>query len=106
MLGPGFPILVPDTASESLEEMFSEMSLPAFLGMMQLNERKYGRGWMEKFIQRRYFGDDTPGPWRPLVEQGAKEREYREEMRKERERMESNRPWWSWLEDYGRARAK
>lgn len=56
MLAPGFPILLPDTGQESPEEVISEMSFPAWLGLLIRNAQEYGEGWLEDMIGLRYGG--------------------------------------------------
>lgn len=83
MLLPGFPIVMPDTGQESPEEIFSEMSLPAFFGMLQQNEARYGKGWMEDFIKWRYLGVKPSGSYQPLIEQTPKSRKISPPERKQ-----------------------
>lgn len=87
MLTEGFPMVMPDSGQESPEEIFSEMSLPAFYGMLEMNERRYGKGWMLDFIKWRYFGEKPKGTYQPLVEQTPKSRTVAPPQRRESEEL-------------------
>jgi len=53
----GLPMLFPDSAGESPEEIMSEMSLPAYIGLLGLNSKTYGNDWLNEFLKLRYTGD-------------------------------------------------
>lgn len=72
MLAPGFPIVIPDTGQESPEEIFSEMSLPAFTGMLLRNTEYYGEGWLQDFLKFRYLGQMPSNQYSPLLQQGPR----------------------------------
>lgn len=54
--GNGFPIVLPVAEGESPEEIISEMSFPAWAGLLQRNARFWGEGWMKDMINQRYLG--------------------------------------------------
>lgn len=55
-LAEGFPIMLPVAQGESPEEIISEMSFPAWSGLLMRNARQYGEGWMNDLVNLRYFG--------------------------------------------------
>lgn len=54
--GP-LPFYTPRGMGEHPEELLSEMSFPAYMGLVMFNANKFGKDWLEKFIKLRYFGD-------------------------------------------------
>lgn len=71
-LAPGFFMQVPDVGGESPEEIFSEMSIAAFNGLIQKNGTLYGPGWIEDFMRLRYLGQDPQRKYKSL--RGMRER--------------------------------
>lgn len=57
------PMMVPRTQGESIEEIWSEMSAPAFMGWILRNGQLYGEGWINDFINMRYFGRTPLRDW-------------------------------------------
>lgn len=55
----GMPFLMPTTQGESPEEILSEMSFPAYLGLLMLNKNVYGGNWLSDFVKARYGGSTT-----------------------------------------------
>ena len=55
-LAEGFPIMLPVASGESPEEIISEMSIPAWLGLLSRNSQIYGTGWAEDMFKLRYAG--------------------------------------------------
>lgn len=55
----GMPFLMPTTQGESPEEILSEMSFPAYLGLLMLNKNVYGGNWLGDFVKARYGGKTT-----------------------------------------------
>lgn len=68
----GMPMLFPQTAGESPEEILSEMSLPAYLGLLILNQNTYGGKWMDDFMKMRYLGQKDPGEYYPPLTEHSK----------------------------------
>lgn len=64
----GMPMLVPETAGESVEEIISEMSLPAYLGLLSLNNKVYGGNWLRDHLSLRYGGKE-PTEFYPTLRQ-------------------------------------
>lgn len=65
----GMPMLFPQTAGESPEEILSEMSLPAYLGLISLNAKTYGGNWAKDFFALRYLGKRSEEYYPTLNEQ-------------------------------------
>lgn len=55
-LAPGLHIQMNDLGGESFDEVMSEMSLPAYIGLLMRNKAIYGDKWLEKFLLWRYSG--------------------------------------------------
>lgn len=68
MIAPGFPMLVPRLEGESLEEILSEMSYPAFAGLMLRNAEKYGKSWLEDYLKLRYLGQEPKNKYPTILE--------------------------------------
>lgn len=68
MLYPGFPMQVPRLEGESLEEILSEMSPGAFMGMLMQNSNLYGGNWLNEFIDYRYYGKTPTGKYKSMTE--------------------------------------
>lgn len=67
-LTPGFPMQTPRLEGESLEEILSEMSPGAFIGMLMQNANLYGGRWLEDFIDYRYYGKNPSGKYKSMLE--------------------------------------
>lgn len=67
----GMPMLMPETAGESAEEILSEMSMPAYIGLLSLNNKTYGGNWLKDFLQLRY-GGKAPEEFYPTLNQQKK----------------------------------
>jgi len=66
----GMPMLFPQTAGESPEEILSEMSLGSYAGLLKLNENTYGGNWLKDFLKLRYLGQKEPSEYyAPLRDQ-------------------------------------
>jgi len=73
----GMPMLFPQSAGESPEEIISEMSLPAYLGLLILNQNTYGGNWMDDFMKMRYLGQAQPSEYySPLAEHSRRGKYY------------------------------
>lgn len=55
-LTDGLPFLGPAGKGESAEEILSEMSWPAYYGLVVANANKFGVDWLEDFLAYRYAG--------------------------------------------------
>lgn len=66
LLAPDFPIMLPRTQGESAEEIISEMSPGAWLGLLLRNSKIYGEGWLEDLLRSRYLGQDPRHRFAPL----------------------------------------
>lgn len=66
LLAPGFPIMLPRTQGESAEEIISEMSPAAWLGLLLRNSEMYGKGWLEDLMRFRYLGKHPRGRYDQL----------------------------------------
>lgn len=64
----GFPMITPRLEGESLEEILSEMSTAAFLGLLQRNANMYGDQWLRDFIAYRYAGELPKGKYKPMLQ--------------------------------------
>lgn len=67
----GMPMLLPETAGESAEEIVSEMSTAAYLGLLSLNNKVYGGNWLRDFLSLRYAGNE-PKEFYPTLRQQKK----------------------------------
>lgn len=65
----GMPMLLPETAGESAEEIVSEMSTAAYLGLLSLNNKVYGGNWLRDFLNLRYAGNEPKEYYPTLNEQ-------------------------------------
>lgn len=65
-LAPGFPMMLPRMQGESPEEIISEMSFPAWMGLLLRNAETYGKGWLEDIIRFRYAGKHPRGQYERL----------------------------------------
>lgn len=98
----GMPMLFPQSAGDSPEEIISEMSLPAYLGLIKLNQETYGGNWAEDFFKLRYLGQ-TPGEKYPtLREQEGMTRSYGSKDRTQRyfDKFGKRLPPWKWEKHY------
>ncbi|WNK13902.1 MAG: DNA pilot protein [Microvirus sp.] len=64
-LDKGLPMYLPIAEGDSPEETISEMSLPAWAGLLQRNARIFGKGWMRDMINSRYMGMEVTGKYDP-----------------------------------------
>jgi len=55
------PMIMPRAEGDSPEEILDGMSWPAYVGLMLRNAREYGPGWLEEFVNSRYFGKRAAG---------------------------------------------
>ena len=76
MIYRGMPVLMPGLQGESAEEILSEMSFPAYLGLLMLNQNTYGGNWMKDFINLRYGGQTPSEYYAPLKEHKKMGRMY------------------------------
>lgn len=65
----GMPMMFPQSAGESPEEILSEMSLPAYMGLLKLNQNTYGGKWFQDFLKLRYLGQSEPSEYYPTLRQ-------------------------------------
>lgn len=56
LAGGRLPFQTPRGQGEHPEELLSEMSLGAYLGLLKQNEATYGEGWLKDFMLYRYLG--------------------------------------------------
>lgn len=56
-LTPNLPMLLPITQGEGPEELISEMSAPAWLGLLLYNAQIYGPAWLKDMMAFRYGGE-------------------------------------------------
>lgn len=80
----GMPMLFPQTAGESPEEIVSEMSLPAYIGLLMLNQRTYGGNWLEDFMKLRYLGRAPEEKYPTLLEQQSLTKSWQKKGQVER----------------------
>lgn len=66
-IGNGLKMMVPRGEGDSIEEILSEMSYPAYLGLLMQNERIYGKGWMKDYMNTRFFGGAYTGKYNSMV---------------------------------------
>lgn len=94
----GMPMLFPQTAGESPEEIISEMSLPAYLGLIKLNQQTYGGNWAEDFFKLRYLGQSPSEKYPTLREQKGMTRSYgsKDAVQKFLDRFGTRQPPWRW----------
>ena len=59
------PMYLPLAQGDSMEETLSEMSFPAYAGLLMRNQRIFGPGWMRDFIRSRYLGMEPEGVYDP-----------------------------------------
>lgn len=64
-LDTNLPMYLPIAEGDSPEETISEMSLPAWAGLLQRNARIFGKGWMRDMINSRYMGIKPMGKYDP-----------------------------------------
>lgn len=81
----GMPMMFPQTAGESPEEILSEMSLPSYMGLLKLNQNTYGGNWFQDFLKLRYLGQKEPSEYYPTL--------------REQEKMGKMRKPKTWLQD-------
>lgn len=68
-LSPTINMLMPDTGGDNPEEILSEMSMPAYVGLLLRNANHYGKGWLENFLRWRYLGQkEVYGPPAPFYQ--------------------------------------
>lgn len=77
MLYRGMPMLFPITQGESPEEILSEMSLPAYTGLLLLNGNTYGEGWITDFMKMKYLGKPAENHYPTIREQYRMGRMYK-----------------------------
>lgn len=77
MLYRGMPMLFPITQGESPEEILSEMSLPAYTGLLLLNGNTYGEGWITDFMKMKYMGKPSENHYPTIREQYKMGRMYK-----------------------------
>lgn len=56
MVDKGLPMYMPLAQGDSMEETLSEMSFPAYAGLLMRNARIFGPGWMKDYVRSRYLG--------------------------------------------------
>lgn len=99
----GMPMLFPRSMGESPEEIISEMSLGAYLGLLKLNANTYGGNWIEDFMKLRYLGENPTEKYPNLNEQKGMTRSYGEKstLQKAIEPYTGKRqPPWRWQKHY------
>ncbi|AXH74276.1 MAG: DNA pilot protein [Microviridae sp.] len=67
-LDKGLPMYMPIAEGDSPEETISEMSFPAWAGLLMRNSRIFGPGWMKDMINSRYLGMEPQGVYNPRAE--------------------------------------
>lgn len=82
----GMPMLFPITQGESPEEILSEMSMPAYMGLLALNSKTYGGNWLNDFLNLRYRGEETKEFYPSIKEQPGMGRMYKPEKQ-----------WWEYF---------
>lgn len=100
----GMPVYAPQTQGESLEEIFSEMSLPAFIGMLQINQNLYGKDWFWDFVRLRYNGEPPRQSYTPLAEQNPDHRLHPTSL--SHDMLAAARSEWKKFQSYGQDRFK